>query len=262
VTDFREALQTLRQRVGTSVKEHEVLRISANLGKPNDQGVNDKARREVLSWVAKRAGGPLPKKAWEFTDYEYVIGGRNSSAIRFLNGNADLWAVRAEDPDKSVSGRTWVHEIVVGGGLGGQQKVSVRQLVNSTEDLLQVAPHVPGFVQQLCDTASLHEGGRLVTAEADTLMDEDDAQAFADLLADPVRRHVVLALSEGPTGYLVEPESLQRSVLGLAQVVLVPAEHTWVLTNRFGKMRSVFGGPCGPTFRVSIETPIHILIAS
>jgi hypothetical protein len=33
-----------------------------------------------------------------------------------------------------------------------------------------------------------------------------------------------------------------RATLGLAQVVVVPAAFTWVLTNHFGKQRSVFGG--------------------
>ena len=41
---------------------------------------------------------------------------------------------------------------------------------------------------------------------------------------------------------LVDAISLARATVGIALVVIVPAQLTWVLTERFGKQRSVFGG--------------------
>jgi hypothetical protein len=41
---------------------------------------------------------------------------------------------------------------------------------------------------------------------------------------------------------LLDAFGLARAALGIAIVVVVPAMFTWVLTDRFGKQRSVFGG--------------------
>src|SRR5690606_16850467 len=108
MSNFHEALQSVRRRMGPSVREHEILRLAAMIGSDGDESVTERARREVLAWVAKRAGGKLPDAAWNFTDYDLPLGGRNSAAVRFRVGGADLWVVRAEDPDKQVPGRTWV----------------------------------------------------------------------------------------------------------------------------------------------------------
>ena len=72
------------------------------------------ARREVLAWAQRRSGGRLPREAWHLKDFEYLSGGRNSIAVRVDNNRADISAIRADDPDKSVPGRVWTTEVVVG----------------------------------------------------------------------------------------------------------------------------------------------------
>jgi len=60
-----------------------------------------------------RSGGQLPQEAWAFDGFDYLSGGRNSSAIRIKSEDIDIWAVRADDPDKNVPGRAWTTEVVV-----------------------------------------------------------------------------------------------------------------------------------------------------
>lgn len=267
MTNFHEALQSVRRRMGPTVKEHEILRLGAIIGKSNDDIAIGKARKEVLAWVAKRAGGKLPGEAWDFADYELLVGGRSSSAVRLRAGPADIWAVRAEDPDKNVPGRSWVHEIVLAQQEGQLPRLSVRQLVNTAEDTLQIQPHVPGFVHQLVDTISLHNGRRLYTSEPDIFQDEDDAEELAARLASKDRRSVVVAVSETDTAgmYLLDPEALQRALLGIGQVAVLSQAATWALTERFGKVRSGFGGAARaymPGFNENADPYAHRLIVA
>ena len=75
------------------------------------------------TWGSCRA---LPKVAWDFQDFDLLVGGRSSTAVRIENGEFDLWALRAEDPDKDVAGRVWSTEIVIGGEVGSRPYVSLR----------------------------------------------------------------------------------------------------------------------------------------
>jgi hypothetical protein len=50
----------------------------------------------------------------EFQNFEYFSGGRNSVGIRLQNAYSDIWAIRADDPDKDIPGRTWTTEVTVG----------------------------------------------------------------------------------------------------------------------------------------------------
>jgi len=47
----------------------------------------------------------LPKEAWDHRDLDLMAGGRNIAAVRISTNTMDLWALRAEDPDKNVAGR-------------------------------------------------------------------------------------------------------------------------------------------------------------
>src|SRR5689334_6981198 len=92
-------------RIARSVREHEILRIAASIGgkSPIQSALN--ARQEVLKWAEKRTGGKLPADAWAMRDFEYYSGGRNSIGVTIENGPSNVWAIRADDPDKFVPGR-------------------------------------------------------------------------------------------------------------------------------------------------------------
>src|SRR5687767_12355283 len=102
------ALQAPTLRTTSYVREHEILRVAASV-----DGDVDRVRREILTWAQNRSGGRLPREAWSYDDFEYFSGGRNSMGVRLRDGDADLWAIRADDPDKIVPGRTWTTEVVL-----------------------------------------------------------------------------------------------------------------------------------------------------
>jgi hypothetical protein len=204
------------------------------------------ARQQVLKWAQKRCGGQLPVEAWRCESFDFLSGGRNSSAVRIETDNADIWAIRADDPDKEVPERVWTTEVVVGVAPGQKPRFSARLLVSTPEAELVVEPHVPGFILQVADNCQLIKSGRLLSANHWVVSDESEADELAEFLADAGRSLPVIAISTAPDinngKPLIAPGELARALLGLAVVVQVELEASWALTRRFGKLRSVFGG--------------------
>lgn len=242
-----DALRPLAGRMPKVVREHEVLRVVATVHGKDKHKSAEAARREVLVWVQNRSGGRLPAEAWEFREFEHLPGGRNSVAVRIKTDDADIWAIRADDPDKNVPGRVWTNEVVIGMANDKPCTFSARQLVNTAEDELDIEPHPPGFVQQVAERCTL-ACGPVDLSPAPWLLDsDDDAERLIELLFDPTRTLPLFVLSvaeaaDDPNRPLLDASALARATLGIGHVVIVPAAFTWALTNRFGKQRSVFGG--------------------
>lgn len=229
------------------VREHEILRVSAGITGADAVTVADQARMEILAWAQNRCGGRLPPEAWSLENFDYLSGGRNSVGVRINNAGSDIWAIRADDPDKSIAGRTWTTEVVVGLQQGDMPRFSARLLVSTAESEIAIEPHTPGFVQQVAERFGLVRGGYDLDYKPWFVESLQDAERLIEMLDDPERNLPIFVLtapddaniSQEP---LLNPDPLSRALLGIGHVVVVPAEWTWALTNRFGKVRSVFGG--------------------
>ncbi len=240
---FSDALSPLAARLPRTVADLEVLRVASHLDGDDYAAASDAAREAALRWAAKRAGGQLPKQAWSFEEFELMTGGRNSATVRVKTDELDIWALRAEDPDKNVPGRIWSTEVVIGGRLGERPFLSTRLIASTNEPALQVVPHVPGLILQMAETPGLVRAARKLLSEPQTIETENDAEDLCDHLEDPERRLPVIVVTTWHTGArLVDDVAIARALTGLARVVRVPPDLTWVLTNRLGKFRSVFGG--------------------
>jgi hypothetical protein len=244
---FTEALRPLAAKLGLSVVEHEVMRVAATVGGTDASKSADLARREILAWAQKRSGAQLPPEAWAMQGFEHMSGGRNCAGLRFKAGETDIWAIRADDPDKTIPGRIWTHEIVI--GLIGDQKprFSVRQLVSTSEQDLLVEPHAPGFIQQVVKTCGLMKPSYALDSNPWLIKTPEDADDLADVLVAHERRDPVFVLTvpedaTDPSVPLLDAVALNKAMLGLARVVVLPARFTWALTDRFGRVRSAFGG--------------------
>jgi hypothetical protein len=229
------------------VREHEVLRVTALVHGKDTAKAAAAARREVLFWAQKRSGGRLPPDAWEFQDFDYLSGGRNSAAVRIEKNETDIWAIRADDPDKTVPGRSWTTEVVVGLAADKPCQFSARLLASTSEDDLDIEPHTPGLVQQVAEKCVLSRGPIDLSAEPWLIESEADAERLGELLVEPSRKLPVFVMTvpedaADPNTPILDAAALARAVLGTGQVVIVPAAHTWALTSRFGRQRSVFGG--------------------
>ena len=234
-------------RMPSVVREREVLRLAATLGGVDENQVASIARREILKWAEKRTGGRLPSAAWEHEEFDYLAGGRNCAAVRILEDAQDIWAIRADDPDKNIARRVWTTETIVGHQPGQRVLLSVRLLVSSPEQELQIEPAVPGLVQQLASECGLYHGTGQLSAEPWIIQSEDDTDLLIVTLTDPRRRVPVFVLSVPERGVdpltpLIDPSPVARATLGIAVIVVLPARFTWALTERFGKRLSVYEG--------------------
>lgn len=233
--------------MGAPVREHEVLRIAATvLGNDTEKAAGE-ARRQVLAWAQNRCGGRLPKEAWECESFEYFAGGRNSLAVRLNTDDTDIWAIRAEDPDKAVPGRIWTTEVIIGAFAGQRARFSARQLVNTAEQDLQVEPHTPGLVRQVVETCGLSVGTDDLDDKPWVLGHVEEAEELLERLLDPMRSLPLIVLSgdertEVPNKPMLDAEALARAVLGLARVAVLPADLTRSISGRLGPTRSVFHG--------------------
>lgn len=242
---FSEALAPLSKRMPREARDIEVLRVSAHLDGDDYQVAAETARRAALAWAKKRAGRALPAAAWGLQDFDLFAGGRNSTAVRIQNDAMDLWALRAEDPDKDVPGRVWSTEMVIGGMVNERPHFSLRLVVSTAEPEFRIEPHVPGTVLQVVDNPGLIRGGRRLLSQPSLIHNENDAHDLCDHLEDPERRFPVFVVALPPddeANPLINDELLAKATAGIARTVRIPAQLAWVLSDRFGKYRSVFDG--------------------
>jgi hypothetical protein len=226
-----------------AVREYEILRILGEIAAKSPEAVATTARREIIAWTQKRSGKGLPPEAWGLGEFEHFAGGRNSRGVRFQTEKTDIWAIRADDPDKNVAGRIWTTEATVWNSAEGPVRVSARLLVSTDEGNLPIVPTSPGFIQQLVDACGISAGPYDIRVEPKVVGSSEEAEDLVNMLLDPQRRLPVVVLSTSPScSPLLDPQKLSKKAVGLAHVVVLPAEHTWHLTERLGKPLSVFLG--------------------
>lgn len=262
-----DALSPLAGRMPHVVREREVLRVAGWIPGDDPAAIANTAIREVLRWAQKRCGGQLPPEAWEHKSFDYLSGGRNSSCVHLQSGASDLWAIRADDPDKTVAERVWTTEIVVGLLPDQPAKFSTRLLVSTPEAELQIEPHTPGFIQQVVENCRLISGQKLLSVAPRVYETEADAEDLIGYLIDPSRQLPIFVVTFAENGQADHPrfdvEVLSRAMLGIGYVALLYPAATWRLTKRFGKFKSVFGGAARvylPGFSDDADPYIHRLV--
>lgn len=229
----------------TRVRERELLRVSGQLTGTDSAAAAQAARLEVLKWAAQQTGDQLPNVAMEGRSFEHLRGGRTCIGAGFADDHRALWTLRVDRPDAHVAQRTWTTEIVVGHAPGGATALfSLRLLASSPEARLDIEPAVPGLVRQIATTCGLQQNGIRLEATAWHITSEDDAQELVSALLDPARivPYLVCSVPDGEPQPRINSQMLAKVTLGIARVVVVPAAHTWVLTQQLGKPLSVYNG--------------------
>lgn len=223
------------------VREHQVLHIATDL--PEHAGAIDSARWEILKWAQRRSGGCLPEEAMAGRSFELLAAVRNSSAIEVNLPEIHAWALRQEDPDKTVAGRIWTSEAILWRTPDSRPRFAARLIVVSSEPELDIVPAAPGYIRQLTDKLGLTCGGHRLTDFPWYIGDTDAQDTFLDLLEDPKRRLPVVVVSvtdrDNPQ-FTINVKRLAASLCGLAQVAVILPDTSWALTDRFNKRLSVF----------------------
>lgn len=258
-------LKHIAAKMPKVVREHEILRIAATISAKDANEAMSRARTEVLRWVQNRSGGRLPDEAWNYKSFEFLSGGRNSVGVRLDNGATDIWALRADDPDKFVPGRIWTTEVVIGAMHNKLPLLCIRSLASTAEEDLVITPHSPGLIQQITDRYSLWSGKYELSAKPWFISSSSDADSLVSMILDEERRLPVFVLTTSTKQGrpMIDADELARAVLGLAYVVVLPSYHAAKLTDAFGKQRSVFGGAVRaylPGFDVECNPYEHRLI--
>ena len=267
IKSMTDVLSSLGSRIPRVVREHEVLRVAGWIPGDDPATVANAAIGEVLKWAQRRCGGQLPPEAWERKSFDYLSGGRNSSCVHLQSGTSDLWAIRADDPDKTVAERVWTTEVVVGLLPNQPAKFSARLLVSTPELVLQIEPHTPGFVQQIVKNCRLISGQKPLSAAPAVHETEADAEELINYLIEPSRQLPIFVVTLAENGQADHPTldtaTLGRAMLGIGHVALLHPAATWRLTERFGKFKSVFGGAARvylPGFSDDADPYIHRLV--
>ncbi len=145
---FETSSSTLRV-LSPMVREREVLRVAGFLVGDDSPLAIKVASTEVLRWAQSKAAAKFPAEAWSQASFEQLSSGRSRIAVRLETDGVDYWALRVEDPDKTVAGRIWTTEIVISSTENEAPKFTARLLVSSPEPTLQIEPHVPGLIGKL-----------------------------------------------------------------------------------------------------------------
>ena len=260
-----ETLSQIARRMPRVVREYEVLRVAGWIPGEEPDAVARQAAAEVLRWAQRRAGQQLPSEAWDGESFDLPLPGRDPSAIRLRAGTSDLWAFRIHDPDKSVPGRAWTTEVVLGHLPDKPAQFSVRLLAATPEEDFSIEPAVPGLVQQVAQKCGLMVGSQAASSEPEIYTDGDDGAALVEHLTDPRRQlpTIVLTVADGASAPSIDARKLASVLTGLAHVAVSHLGASWRLTEQLGKRLSVFGGAARlyqPGFEDTADPFAHRLV--
>ena len=222
-------------------RTREILRIAAVLDKTNI------AREITLEWLENASKTELPDEAWSGDAFHHEADKRTFTAVRAKEESSDTWALRFVEPEEGEIEREWTTEIAIRERPGEDAEFCLRTLAKSTEMKMRVQPKVPGFLEHVAKECTMEQGAAKIEKEPWIVESEYDAANLAEFLVDPERRTPAFVLtvpeeSEDPNLPLLDPLPLTADTRGIAKVIVLPAEYTWKLTNRFGKRLSVYRG--------------------
>ena len=228
-------------------REIEILRAAGSLKPSESVNVAEEARLAVLRWAQKRRGTRLPEDAWLSKSFDYLGGGRTCVGVRLETPGTDIWALRADDPDKTVPDRVWTTEVVVG-QLGDETpRVSTRLFVTTRATNLEIDVAVPGFIRQFANGIGLLCGPYECLDRAWWVNDETEVEALLDSLLNNQRALPTVVVTTGSAGMNerllpFDPNQLAIDTIGIAHIAVVPEHLTWSLSGSLGRQLSVFDG--------------------
>lgn len=224
--------------------QQQVSKVVASFAEAASDQLLERARKEALIWIAKRAGH-LPTQAWSGKSFEVDAAGSPASAV-CLPGQ-HYWVARLNDPDKKVPGRIWSTEITIASNGNSSTMLGVRLMVSSRGKGAEFEPSIPGIVRKLSQVTTLSQDGILLS-DAPWIIDSYDAlKVLAELIQNQQRIKPVYVISLekhmiDPREAVIDVNALTRKCLGIAHVVIINHNYTFVLSDLLGKKYSVFNG--------------------
>lgn len=126
-------------------------------------------------------------------------------------------------------------------------RLSLRLILSTDAEESETAPAVPGLLRQIATECGLRVGGWRADADPWRIRSQEDLDRLIAML-EARDRHLPVYVASGdertetPDQPLIDAAALARATLGLAHVVIVPAQATHPLSEAFGKVRAVYHG--------------------
>jgi hypothetical protein len=226
---------------------HEVLRTCVNLTGHKD--VLRMAGSEILLWTREKTKLNLDVESLLLSNFTAGSGcdGVKCEGWRASAGTHDLWVMRIEEKDKAVDGRSWIVEAGLKFGPDMDPTFTTRLSCLTEERILPTERHVPAFVQRIAKQCDMDSHSITLRAAPEIIESANQAEALILEILSNHRTIPIFVLSVSDAAEHIHYSSLNayalaRSMTGLAKVVVLPALQSQILTRRFGKDLSVFGG--------------------
>lgn len=248
----------------TSTRKNETVvrpisQVVLKIPKGTKASAFENTRKVILEWINRRAGKPLPEKAWRgesFTLHE--IGAQPVEAIA-IEG---YWAARLDDADREVAQRVWTTEISIAENDDGSVLFGTRlHCVTRGEDR-PFDPSIPRFVRDIISVKNAYLDERMVSVKPWIVDSDEDIDKLYLLLTNPHRHSEVIVFSIADHSDNVDKmtdmaSSVAKQAAGVAHTVILTAKASWRLSDRVGEEFSVYGQAVRtyrPGFDPSVET--------
>jgi hypothetical protein len=223
----------------------QVSEVRLGLGAGGGVDLFAAAIQQILNWLENRAGRTLPSAAWRGESFDLDdIGSQYVSAVK-LEEPRRSWFARLDDADKEVAQRDWVTEIGVTEMSATDVVVGTRlSCVTRGRDVPFVAS-IPGFVRQLVDAFGAKLDSRVIGSEPWLVASAGEVETLVELLQGTSRSNDVIVCSlvgSNVDDSELSVRNLHLRTLGATHVVALTPAASYLLTDRLGKLFSVFDG--------------------
>lgn len=182
-------------------------------------------------------------------DLETTSDNGSRVTTRLLDpGDPDMWAWRLSmevaNEDRTRELVDWTATVTVLEAV--QTKVAVQVMRTARGERLRplgTRAQPPRIVRELIDHPAFRvaDGPAHLTSAPNSLaharLDE-----FVSLLFEDARRLPVVGISQGASGFVVDPPQIATKLCGLAHVWIIPAEMTWNVSDAISPSMSVYNG--------------------
>ena len=183
----------------------------------------------------------LPARAWSGGHFE--LKRLETQPVSAVSSDG-YWIVRIDDADKDVAQRTWITEIGIRTDEENLVTFGCRLYCRALGANPTFSPTIPSVVRQIARALPARVDGRPLSTSAWRIHDAGTAEQLVDFLLNPKRQRSVIIVTSPSNGDLpaVNPDDLANSLIGVAHVVFLTDEASFLITEALGREFSVFGG--------------------
>ncbi|WP_316181748.1 hypothetical protein [Bradyrhizobium sp. SZCCHNRI1009] len=154
--------------------------------------------------------------------------------------NFEMWALRLNEPDSTIPGRSWHLEITTARTPSSFRFGSRLSCFSRNFDF-EFAPAVPRVYRRLASQGILHGDGTRLTDSPVDVSNDDDVDWLLALLNNPDRWRNIIAIAVDERGMsAIDPFKLSDKLCGTAHVVRIFPPASFLLSDKIEKYLSVF----------------------